>query len=149
MASWKEFASMSPELAAWGEKRFKRSRVAFLATVGVDGSPRVTPVQPVLCQGHLLLFTPTSSPKAADLKRNGIYAMHSLVDNPAGIGGEFSIQGRARLIEDHEIRRKALESTCYTPKGDYLLFELQIDSALARDYEEGNLIENRWELAYS
>jgi hypothetical protein len=149
MATWTEFAVMAPELAAWGESRFKRARVAFLATIGADGSPHVYAVQPVICQGHLLLFADAASPKTADLKRHGRYAMHSLVDNPAGLGGEFIVKGTATLIDDGDIRRKAVEASCYTPKNDCVLFELSVSAALARDYEDGAIAETRWEPAYA
>lgn len=147
MPTWNEFAAAAPDLAAWGESRFNRSRVAFLATVTEDGSPRVNPVTPVICEGHLLLFLAPASPKVADLRRNGLYAMHSLIDNPSGTGGEFSIKGKAMLITDAEMRERAIDAHCYTPAEDYVLFELAVEAALARDYEDGTLIQNRWEPA--
>ncbi len=147
MPTWSEFAAAAPDLAAWGESRLNRSRVAFLATIAADGTPRVNPVTPVICEGHLLLFIAPTSPKVDNLRRNGLYAMHSLIDNPSGIGGEFSIKGTATLIADAEMRERAIDAHCYTPSEDYVLFELSIDAALARDYEEGALIQNRWEPA--
>lgn len=147
MKSWGEFKSMAPELAAYGERRFHRARVAFLATVAADGTPRVNPVQPVICHDRLLLFLEPTSPKSADLKRNGVFAMHSLVDNPVGVGGEFSIKGKATLLTDEDIRNNAIEASCYTPSEEYVLFELKIDAALARDYEDGKIVMNRWEPA--
>ena len=56
MASWNEFAAAAPALAAYGEARFNRTRVAFIATLSEDGSPNVNPVVPVICEGRLLLF---------------------------------------------------------------------------------------------
>ncbi len=46
MTSWAEFARQAPELAAFGEARF-RSGVAYLGTLRADGSPRVHPVTPM------------------------------------------------------------------------------------------------------
>lgn len=145
MATWAEFTAADPKLAAWGEVRFNRSRVAFIATVAADGSPRCNPVQPVICEGRLLLFIEPTSPKVNDLRLDGRYALHSLVDNPVGIGGEFSIKGRARLVTDEEIRQQGIEASCFTPSDEYVLFELTIDAALRREYEEGKLIQHRWD----
>jgi len=147
MVTWAEFAAAAPDLAAWGELRFNRARVAFIATVAADGSPRSNPVQPVICEGRLLLFIEPTSPKVNDLRLDGRYGLHSLIDNPTGQGGEFSLKGRARLITDEEIRQHGIEASCYTPSEDYVLFELGIDAALARDYEEGRLIQHRWDAA--
>ena len=145
MATWNEFAAVAPALAAYGEARFNRARIAFLSTISPDGSPRVNPVAPVICQGRLLLFIEPSSPKAADLRRDGRYSMHSLVDNLSGVGGEFSIKGRATPIDDPAMREEAVDMSCYTPPDEYVLFELTIDAALSRDYEEGQIVKSRWD----
>ncbi len=145
MATWSEFATAAPTLATYGEVRFNRARVAFLATISQDGSPRVNPVAPVICQERLLLFIEPSSPKAADLRRDGRYSMHSLVDNVSGVGGEFSIKGRATPIDDPAMRQDAIDASCYTPPDEYVLFELTVDAALSRDYEEGRMLVNRWD----
>lgn len=147
MVSWSEFAALAPELAAFGEARFNRARVAFIATIADDGSPRVNPVHPVICDGRLLLFIEPTSPKINDLVCNGLYSMHSHVDNPTGIGGEFSIKGRANCIDDQTVRDQAIAAACYTPSDDYMLFELLVDAALERDYEEGHWVQKRWDYA--
>jgi hypothetical protein len=147
MALWKDFAAAAPDLAAYGEARFNRSRVAFVATISQDGSPRCNPVEPVICHGRLLLFIEPTSPKADDLRREGRYAMHSLVDNVSGVGGEFSIKGRAIPIDDPAMREKAVDAACYTPPDEYELFELTVEAALARDFEEGRMAANRWDEA--
>lgn len=147
MVSWKDFAALAPELAAYGEARFNRARVAFIATLADDGSPRVNPIQPVICEGRLLLFIEPTSPKVDDLTCNGKFAMHSLVDNPTGIGGEFSVKGQAVCIDDPAVRQQAEMASCYTPADDYVLFELQLDAALARDYEGGQWVQKRWNYA--
>jgi len=149
MATWAEFADAAPDLAAWGESRLNRSRVAFLATIAADGTPRVNPVHPVICEGRLLLFIEPTSPKCSDLKRNGLYAIHSLIDNLSGEGGEFTFKGRAISVDDPATRRSAEDASCYTPTDEYVLFELSLDAALGRDYEDGHLHETRWEAVYA
>lgn len=149
MLTWSEFAAAAPDLAAYGAARFNRARVAYIATVAEDGSPRINPVQPVVCTGRLLLFVEPNSPKLDDLICNGQYALHSLVDNPVGQGGEFSVMGRAECIDDPAMRARAEAASCFTPPGEYLLFELKIDAALARDYaaDEGEWSQRRWDYA--
>ncbi|MBN2304243.1 MAG: pyridoxamine 5'-phosphate oxidase family protein [Anaerolineae bacterium] len=145
MASWSEFAAAAPTLAAWGEQRFNRVRVAYLATVCEDGTPHVQPVSPVVCDHHLVLFLDPDSPKAQDLCMNGRYAMHSLIDNPAGIGGEFHITGQAVEVDDTDMRRRAVEAACYTPPAGSAMFELTVESAVAIDYTDGEISQDRWQ----
>src|SRR5712691_9702081 len=95
MATWAEFAAAAPELAAFGAERFTQAEVAYLATVCGDGSPRVHPVTPFVGVGRLFLFTELYSPKARDLRRDGRYALHSLVTDQHGTPGEFSVRRRA------------------------------------------------------
>jgi hypothetical protein len=118
--------------------------VAFIATIAADGSPRCNPVQPVICEGRLLLFVEPTSPKVDDLRHDGRFAMHSLIDNPTGMGGEFSVKGRAKAITDDTLRQQGIDASCYTPCDDCTLFELSIDAALARDYEDGQISQTRW-----
>jgi hypothetical protein len=144
MATWSEFAAADPELARYGEKRFERERVAYMATLNEDGSPCVNPVHPVLCHGKLLLFIAPDMPKARNLRRDGRFAMHSLVDNLSGIAGEFHLNGRASLIEDEAVRQQAVDAACYTPKAEYMLFELGVERAYSMTYEEDHVKRHEW-----
>ena len=144
MASWSEFAAADPDLAAWGEKRFERERVAYIATLNEDGSPCVIPVHPVICQGRLLLFIAPDLPKAHNLRRDGRYAMHSLVHNLSGTGGEFHLNGQAALIEDDAVRQRAIEAACYTPAGQTVLFELSVERAYSTAYEDDHVKRQEW-----
>jgi hypothetical protein len=60
--SWRELQDSQPELAAFGERRFP-SGVAYLATIGVDGSPRVRPVTPIVTPHRRFVFMEPTSPK--------------------------------------------------------------------------------------
>ena len=59
---WDEFATAAPELAAFGLKRLE-TKVAYLATLRRDGSPRVHPVSPFVADGHLFVYMEPTSPK--------------------------------------------------------------------------------------
>jgi hypothetical protein len=99
MTSWSEFSRLAPELAAFGEARF-RSGVAYLGTLRADGGPRVHPVTPILGE-QLFLFMEPTSPKGKDLQRDDRYALHCSVADSNGGEGEFYVRGRAILTTDH------------------------------------------------
>lgn len=143
MATWGEFAEAAPELAAFGEERFREAEVAYVATVRSDGSPRVHPVTPVLCEGRLYLFMEPNSPKGHDLRRDPRYAMHSLVTDQDGNPGEFHIRGRGRPV-DAAIRASVAEAAPYDPADRYILFEFSVEEAASTFYKGKEPVRRRW-----
>lgn len=141
--SWKALEESNPELAALGRRRFGIG-LAYLGTVTKDGSPRVHPVTPIIGQGRLFLFMEPTSPKGYDLRRGSRYALHSMVEDTEGGGGEFMVTGTGRFIEDAATRALAVESSSYDPADRYVLFELDVDSALGFIYEPDNKIRLHW-----
>ena len=145
MATWAEFAAAAPELAAFGAQRFA-SGVAYLATVTTDGAPRVHPVTPDIGQGHLFLFMEPTSPKGHDLRRGSGYALHCAVTSSSGESGEFHVSGHATFITDPAMRAIAVQSSPYSPKDRYVLFELSVESAASTLYENGQPKRMRWDV---
>ncbi len=105
--TWKTLEEQQPELAAFGLERLN-GQVAYLATIRKDGSPRVHPMTPIIGQGHFFVFMEPTSPKGQDLQRDGRYAIHCAVSDNSGASGEFSITGRAHLIDNAELRTLAV-----------------------------------------
>ena len=97
MVLWTAFAVARPDLADAGRALLYQFGVglAFLATTGRDGAPRVHPMCPLLSEDELCAFL-VPSPKRQDLHRDGRFAMHSFPcedDEDA-----FSLRGRARPV---------------------------------------------------
>jgi hypothetical protein len=76
---WIVFKVEAPEVAVKGQELLFRSGgcigVAFLATLGKDGAPRLQPVSLVLSSDRLYVFIPPASPKCRDLQRDGRFAL--------------------------------------------------------------------------
>ena len=144
MGTWGEFETAEPELARFGMGRFRDTGVAYLATVRGDGSPRVHPVTPFIGAARLFVFTGPTSPKGLDLRRDGRYALHSLVTDENGTGGEFTVRGRAKFLEDAESRAAAAEACPYSPEESYILFELAVVGASSTLYEKGSPVRRHW-----
>lgn len=92
--SWATLEAGAPELAREGWARFERTRVAMLGTVREDGSPRISPVEPYLIEGQLVVGV-MPSPKLDDLRRDPRCVLHSSVSSLDGSEGEFKVRGRA------------------------------------------------------
>ena len=142
--AWSDLEEAAPKLADFGRNRFA-SGVAFLATTKADGSPRVHPVTPIIGQGRQFLFMEPTSPKGADLRRDGRYALHSSVEDASGGGGEFLGEGTAKSVDDRRSRSLAEQSASYEPADKYVLFELTVKRVLSTTYHESGRAQRvRW-----
>ncbi len=143
MVTWHVFETEAPELASFGRERTDR-QVSFMATVRGDGAPRVHPVTPWIADGHLYVRMYTTSPKVADLERDPRFALHSMMDNDDGVGGEFALTGRANSVEDPDTMSAAFAAVGELGSGRPLvLLELQVDEVVATTYPDDETTERR------
>ncbi len=143
MVTWHAFEEEAPELASFGRERIDR-RVSFLATVRGDGGPRVHPVTPWIVEGHLYVRMYTTSPKVADLERDPRFALHSMMDNDDGAGGEFAMHGLATRVHD-----AGTIAAAYAPIGEFTerplaLLELGVDDVVITEYRGEEIERRRW-----
>ena len=72
--------------------------------------------------------------EAHDIVRRGVYALHCLVPDDKGTGGEFYVRGHGERIDSPHIRALAGQAASYTPRDRYVLFELRIADARCNGY---------------
>ena len=143
--SWQALAARSSELAAFGAPRL-HDQVAYLATVKADGAPRLHPVRPVVSADRLFVFIGPTSPKVQDLRRDGRYALHCTAtgDQPWDLK-EFCVEGVARPVDDPADRAVANSGTSFPRDAQFVLFELDISSALSTEFgPDGRPVHQRW-----
>jgi hypothetical protein len=130
MASWAEFETQAPEIAAAGRAALFRGGASevFLTTVPGAGLPRMHVVNVGIVSGRVLVFVQGKSAKAKDLTTDGRYALHAFQD-PA-VPDEFLLRGHALLIADAALRAQAVADWPFKPADDYPLFELDIEHAI-------------------
>jgi hypothetical protein len=95
--AWRDLEQGAPEIARLGRARLDAARVALLGTLRRDGRPRISPVEPCLAFGELLIGVMASSVKAADLRRDRRCVLHSAVTGPDAGEGELKLSGIAGL----------------------------------------------------
>ncbi len=61
MLSWRDMEVGAPEIARLGAARLSAARVAMLGTLRRDGSLRISPTEPYLVHGRLLVGAMTWS----------------------------------------------------------------------------------------
>jgi hypothetical protein len=92
---WQDFAAQQPALAKVGVRKFTDPQVVLVATIRQDGTPRVSPVEPLIWTGDLWLSMGIGSRKAMDLRRDPRILVHSVVTSRNGETGEFKLRGTA------------------------------------------------------
>jgi len=127
--TWAQFATASPGLAAEVQSLFEQYGQAFgyLATVRLDGGPRVHPVSPVIADGGLFCFV-TASPKRRDLERDGRYALHAYPAESSD--DEAYLAGRVRPVTDEVQQARLAKLHRASADVSWRLFELDIEIAM-------------------
>jgi hypothetical protein len=145
---WNEFAAASPRLAALGEERMEKFGLILLGSLRRDGSPRITPVEPIIDGGELELGMMWQSKKALDLLRDPRCQVHSVVTDRNGTEGEFKLWGRARELglADRARYCDALEAKIgWRPKEPFHCFAIEIESAAYRRFSsDGKVYSLVW-----
>jgi hypothetical protein len=137
VATWPEFSQQQSALARAGAALLYQHGVglAFVATLRRDARPRLHPICPLLADDGLFAFI-VPSPKQEDLRRDGVYALHSFPcpDNEDA----FYVTGRARLVTSQNLHEalaaqfvaERSQIAVATPTSNDALFEFTLDSCL-------------------
>ena len=147
---WDEFATDEPRLAALG-RQLADPGVVLVGTIRRDGTPRISPVEPLLWEGDLWLSMLFGSYKATDLQRDPRLLIHSIVTGRDGAAGEYKLRGRA--IEESARRvqegygAQARDRLGWDPQpGRFHLFRVEIEDVTFIRYEDatGDQFVTRW-----
>ena len=148
-ATWQQFASQDPELAALGEAQFGRTGLALVGTLRRDGWPRISPVEPFITGGQLYLGMMWRSVKALDLLRDSRCLVHSTVSDRNGTEGEFKVYGRAVEVTGLEERRRFADAV-YAAIGfrpeepEFHCFAIAIESVVFARLRDGQFHRQVW-----
>ena len=136
----------APQIARLGMARLTSARVALLGTLRRDGSPRISPIEPYFAQGQLLIGAMAWTGKAADLRRDPRYALHSAVTGPDSGEGELKLYGPAAEAAPN-LRRAAAHAWWLTgPPEKAAAFTLRISQAVFVDWDinGGTMTIHQW-----
>jgi len=140
--NWAQFAEAAPELARLAEERFEKTGLILLGSVCADGMPRISPVEPLIVDGELMLGMMWQSKKALDLLRDPRCLVHNTIANKDGTDGEIKLRGRAVDMQDAAKRERygdeLFKKIDWRPSEPYHLFAIDIESvAFVRSAAEG------------
>lgn len=143
---WGDLEAAAPEIAEGGKERLEQARVVLLGTLRRDGSPRISPVEPFVNQGHLVFGAMSWSAKARDLLRDPRCVLHSAVSGPDSGEGELKLYGRA-IEADEDVRNSCVGAWWVERPADAAtVFALEIERAVfvSWDHEGGRMTVRRW-----
>jgi len=137
---WSEIEHAQPRLARLARRRLIEPGVVLVATIRQDGTPRLSPVEPLIMDGSLWLSMMWLSTKAADLLRDPRILVHSVITGRDGAEGEFKVRGAARAENDPAVQRRYAETAAsslgWTPQpGLFHLFEVDIHQITFISYD--------------
>ncbi|MGI8523628.1 MAG: pyridoxamine 5'-phosphate oxidase family protein [Nocardioides sp.] len=146
---WSDLTQSAPRLAELGRARMEEPGVVLVGTVRRDGSPRISPVEPLLWREDLWLSMLLRSAKARDLLRDPRILVHSVVAGRDGGAGELKLRGRA--VEEPEGQPAYAEAVAarlgWRPvPGRFHLFRVDLDDVTFIRYDEptGDQFVTRW-----
>jgi hypothetical protein len=145
MITWEELETAAPPIAQLAKERFEGTRVALLGTIRTDGSPRISPIEPYLSRGNLLLGSMCRSLKTRDLRRDPRCVLHSAVAAPDTGDPEVKLYGRA--VEAATEIREACPSAWWQAQPDAaVVFVLVIELATSIEWNlhEGQMLVRSW-----
>ncbi|HLI00395.1 MAG TPA: hypothetical protein VKV06_06380 [Acidimicrobiales bacterium] len=148
---WDQLVEQQPRLAEVGEARLVTPGVVLVGTIRVDGTPRISPVEPLVWEGDLWLSMLLGSHKATDLQRDPRLLVHSIVTSREGTAGEFKLRGRAVEVTSDAVQRgyaaQVNARLGWDPvPGRFHLFRVDMDDVtfVRYDHETGDQFVTRW-----
>jgi hypothetical protein len=138
---WSEVEERQPGLAAVGRRLLIERGVVLVGTTRSDGTPRISPVEPFILDGELMLSMLWGSRKAADLLRDPRILVHSIVLSRDGADGEIKIRGTVRGEDDPVVQRRYAASVSaslgWSPEpGRFHLFVVRIENVVFIRYDD-------------
>lgn len=146
MIKWQEQEAAAPQIAQLGRQRLEGARVALLGTLRMDGSPRISPVEPYLSQGELLFGSMAPSAKTQDLLRDPRCIVHSAISGPDSGDPELKLYGRA-VEASQGLREDCAEGWWRgRPVSVAVVFAMSIVQAALVEWDlaKGKMLVRRW-----
>jgi hypothetical protein len=145
LPGWRDVELGAPEIAQLGMARLNSAHVALLGALRRDGSPRISPIEPCIVEGQLLIGAMAWSAKAGDLRRDPRYVLHSAVTGPDSGEGELKLSGAAVQASHHQ-RSSAQAWWSAWPPDTAVVFCLGIEQAVFVEWDTGHglMTVHRW-----
>ncbi len=110
MVAWADLAEEAPRIAEVFVRRHTATgNLSLLATLRSDGYPRISPMEPRIFEGRLVLVGMPNTTKFRDLERDSRFCLHTATVDPYVGEGDVKLWGDARNVQDRELHERFAE----------------------------------------
>jgi len=147
MPSWSAIENDEPEFASRVRQLFDAGRHKTMATLRLDGSPRISGIECAFRDGELRFASMVGARKLADLRRNPLIALHGPTFHPVEgrereWPGEAKIFGRAVSIDVLTLEGEA------PPDGESFIVDIEEVVITRLDAGATKLVVESWTTAH-
>ena len=151
MVAWSVFVDEAPWIAEVFVRRHAAAgNLCLLATLRSDGAPRISPMEPRVTEGQLVLVGMPGTLKFRDLARDPRFSLHTATIDPHVGDGDAKLWGQARDVQDEELHKtfadELFEESGFDLRGQVFdpFFVADLAGASAVTFEDGQLTLTIW-----
>jgi hypothetical protein len=140
MVGWQDFAEQAPHIAEIFVRRHAATgNLCMLATLRSDGYPRISPMEPGIFEGHLILVGMPNTTKFRDLGRDPRFCLHTATVDPYVGDGDAKVWGEAVNLQDQGVHERFAQHL--VDEGGPDLRGQEIDPFYVADITGGSCLE--------
>jgi hypothetical protein len=140
MTTWKEFAQAAPHVAEMFVRRHAAAgNLCMLGTLRSDGFPRISPIEPRIFEGQLVIAGMPDTTKFNDLARDPRFCLHTATVDTHVKDGDVKLFGTVTNLQDKELHQRFAQQLF-----DDIGFDLrgqQFDQFYVADITVGSSVE--------
>ncbi|MBF6170906.1 pyridoxamine 5'-phosphate oxidase family protein [Nocardia blacklockiae] len=107
MTSWDEFTAAAPRIAEVFLRRHAATgNLCMLATTRSDGYPRISPMEPRIFEGLLVVGGMPGTTKFRDLRRDPRFCLHTATVDTHVADGDAKLWGVVRHVDDEQLHQR-------------------------------------------
>ena len=107
MVAWRDFVEEAPRIAEIFVRRHTATHyLCMLATIRADGTPRISPMEPRIFEGRLVLVGMPNTTKYRDLARDPRFCLHTATVDPNVGDGDAKVWGVAVNDQDTDLHAR-------------------------------------------
>jgi hypothetical protein len=107
MVAWNEFAEEAPQITEVFIRRHTATgNLCLLATLRADGYPRISPIEPRIFEGLLLIVGMPNTTKFRDLARDPRFCLHTATVDPQVGDGDAKLWGEVKNVRNKDLHER-------------------------------------------
>lgn len=107
MVTWKQFAEEAPHIAEIFQRRHAATgNLCMLGTIRSDGYPRISPVEPTIFDGQLVVVGMPGTTKFLDMGRDPRFCLHTATVDTHVSDGDAKVWADAVDLQDADFHER-------------------------------------------